>query len=197
MVRAVKEQCPEVLVGSVVFHESLPEIDSSFITPEMASWFPARVKGERAFEYRRAVQPEENRETWKNLEKTNPAGITFSFLSDGVGKVASDLGDVKVESVKWMIFNGNARFSGKITNFLSHFPNLTGLNFHGTYLGRDAFENIKEVREQIQLTQINFATVSGQFDRAAAQTLANALPDCEISWKQELLSPNHSQSAGN
>lgn len=195
LVRAVKEQCPEVLVGSVVFHESPPEIDLSFITPEMASWFSARAKGERAFEYRRAVLPEENLETWKNLEKTSSAGVTFSFLSDGVGKLATDLGDSNLGSVKWIIFNGNASFSGKVTDLLTHFPNLTGLNFHGTNLRSDAFDKIKEIREQLQLTKINFGSVSGEFNRASAQALANSLPDCQILWKQELLTPSKSKSS--
>lgn len=197
LVRAVKEKCPEVLIGSIVLHESLPEIDSAFITPEMAAWFTADASRERAFEYRRTVVPSENLETWKNLEKTKPAGVTFSFLSDGVGKLSTDLGNLKVGSVKWIIFNGDISFAGKITNLLRHVPTLRGLNFHGTHLKRDAFDKIDEIREQVQLSTINFAAVSGTFDRAAAQSVANALPDCEILWKQELLAPKKSQSGRN
>ena len=190
LIEKIKKQHPEILApvgGSVSFQErqKFLEVGSSPFTPEMASWFPDRYLN---FHYARGVDVEESLETWNHIAKARPKAIGFQFGS-GVGRVATDLGDLSLYSIEYLYFGGVTSFSGSITELLQHLPNLKTLRFHHTYLNKNAFADIKTIAADLKLEEIELAAVSNNFDLAAAQKLAQDLPNCKVTWNKELLKP--------
>ena len=191
LIEDIKKNHPEILSpdgGSLTVAERR-KVGSRPITPEMASWFPNRHLN---FLYHRNVDEQENLETWKQLKKANPIGVSFSF---GTGRVATDLGDLKFNSAKYLSFSHVTSCSGSITELLEHLPNLESLNFGYSNLDNSAFAGIKTIADKLKLERIKFSQVSNDFNRSAAQRLADDLPKCNVTWNDELLKPSSSNSS--
>ena len=206
LLQKIKDECPEVLSSvhslSIYERQDFLELGTPQITPAMASWFPAEDQ-HLSFCYTRPVGPEENRKTWRELSKISPTYVSFGFFQGGVGNLATDLQELRIESLEYLQFTHVANFSGPITELLVHVPNIKKLDFHYSHLSRDAFKGIENIRNQSKLEEVHFSEVSKGFDRPAAQELADALPKCRVFWDKELLKlksatsgvTNHSDTA--
>ncbi len=138
----------------------------------------------------RFLTPPFNRTTsvvWEMTNKISPIEISFAFFKGGVGTIATDLQELRLESLEYMSFSKVNSFEGTITELLHHTANLKWLIFSHSSLKRDAFDGIERFRDQSMLESIRFEETGGDFDLETAQELANALPNCKVFWNDERL----------